>query len=346
MPDSGIGVATASATSAARGMGGAGWSGRCRQRWPASATPRCSVERAGNQRWLVVKQAPEQLWPQLKAVLGRVNGFVLATECHHRQWKPNGTKTARRSRRTLSAAPSAKCSTPCIRPASATSSAPAWNARLTARTEIYISHRGAEEVLTGPQKETAHLDRASERSEPGSDLPGQADGQAGRAPSRPNRAWPSTTPHRAAAARQAGRRGRRPHVQSTKASTAPGAGSAWRWTAPASPWKTATACRASTSCATSPDTAEVKRAGSEAVQLELDDKDKEAQRYRIHVKSADDGKSSQVTVQTTTASRTPPRPARRSSACCRNSSSKRLCPSKKPANGRFFYCWQMGTDPD
>jgi phosphoribosyl 1,2-cyclic phosphodiesterase len=42
-----------------------------------------------------------------------------------------------------------------------------------------------------------------------------------------------------------------PWCRSTKALTAPGAGSAWRWTAPASPSKTATAPRAPTSCAMS-----------------------------------------------------------------------------------------------
>jgi hypothetical protein len=40
-----------------------------------------------------------------------------------------------------------------------------------------------------------------------------------------------------------------PWCRLTKALTAPGAVWAWRWTAPASPWKTATAARAPTSCA-------------------------------------------------------------------------------------------------
>jgi uncharacterized lipoprotein len=67
VPDGRNGVATASGYQQQRGAAGppppsaaAGRRPGCRP----DAT--CKVERAGNQRWLVIKQTPEQLWPQLK----------------------------------------------------------------------------------------------------------------------------------------------------------------------------------------------------------------------------------------------------------------------------------------
>ena len=43
------------------------------------STDAVRIERAGNQRWLVVKQTPEQLWPQLQAFWPSV-GFTVETE--------------------------------------------------------------------------------------------------------------------------------------------------------------------------------------------------------------------------------------------------------------------------
>jgi uncharacterized lipoprotein len=71
-----------------------------------------------------------------------------------------------------------------------------------------------------------------------------------------------------------------------KASTAPGAVSAWRWTAPASPWKTATARRVRISCATSIDATKKDGFFSKLFSWgSSSDKDKEAQRYRVLVKA-------------------------------------------------------------
>jgi outer membrane protein assembly factor BamC len=112
------------------------------------------IERAGNQRWLVVKQTPEQLWPQLKE-FWRESGFALASESAttgtmETEWAENRSKIPQDIiRRTLGKV---------FDRAYSTGERDKYRTRLERRpdgsTEIYISHRGAEEVLTGAQKET------------------------------------------------------------------------------------------------------------------------------------------------------------------------------------------------
>jgi outer membrane protein assembly factor BamC len=113
------------------------------------------VERAGNQRWLVVSQTPEQLWPQLKQ-FWTDSGFTLETESlttgtMETEWAENRAKIPQDLiRRSIGKV---------FDSLYGTGERDKFRTRLERNaaggTEIYISHRGAEEVLTGPQKETA-----------------------------------------------------------------------------------------------------------------------------------------------------------------------------------------------
>jgi outer membrane protein assembly factor BamC len=113
------------------------------------------VERAGNQRWLVVGQTPEQLWPQLKQFWAD-SGFTLETESlttgvMETEWAENRAKIPQDLiRRSIGKV---------FDSLYGTGERDKFRTRLERNpaggTEIYISHRGAEEVLTGPQKETA-----------------------------------------------------------------------------------------------------------------------------------------------------------------------------------------------
>ncbi|WP_230026174.1 outer membrane protein assembly factor BamC [Massilia sp. Bi118] len=151
VPD-GRGVATASGFQQARGNPAApvvagGTVG------PVS-TDAVRIERAGNQRWLVVKETPEQLWPQLQAFWPSV-GFAVETEnaqtgIMETNWAENRAKIPQDIiRRTIGKV---------FDSAYSTGERDKFRTRLERRpdgsTEIYISHRGAEEVLVGPQKET------------------------------------------------------------------------------------------------------------------------------------------------------------------------------------------------
>jgi outer membrane protein assembly factor BamC len=117
------------------------------------STEAVRIERAGNQRWLVVKQTPEQLWPQLQAFWPSV-GFTVETEntqtgVMETNWAENRSKIPQDIiRRTIGKV---------FDSAYSTGERDKYRTRLERRadgsTEIYISHRGAEEVLTGPQKE-------------------------------------------------------------------------------------------------------------------------------------------------------------------------------------------------
>jgi outer membrane protein assembly factor BamC len=151
VPD-GRGIATASGFQQARGT----------QALPAVAggtvgpvsTDAVHIERAGNQRWLVVKQTPEQLWQQLQAFWPSV-GFTVETEnaqtgTMETNWVENRAKIPQDIiRRTIGKV---------FDSAYSTGERDKFRTRLERRpdgsTEIYISHRGAEEVLVGPQKET------------------------------------------------------------------------------------------------------------------------------------------------------------------------------------------------
>lgn len=118
------------------------------------STDAVRIERAGNQRWLVVKQSPEQLWPQVRQ-FWTDSGFVLATESAstgvmETEWNENRSKIPQDIvRRTIGRV---------FDSAYSTGERDKFRTRLErlpdGSTEIYISHRGAEEVLTGASKET------------------------------------------------------------------------------------------------------------------------------------------------------------------------------------------------
>jgi outer membrane protein assembly factor BamC len=119
---------------------------------PGSAAVK--IDRNGNQRWLVVKQTPEQLWPQLKE-FWHDNGFTIERESAttgvmETNWAENRSKIPQDAlRNTLGKVADAAYST---------GERDKYRTRLERNadgsTEIYISHRGAEEVLVGAQKET------------------------------------------------------------------------------------------------------------------------------------------------------------------------------------------------
>ncbi|HTD02763.1 outer membrane protein assembly factor BamC [Undibacterium sp.] len=121
------------------------------------------IERDGNQRWLVVKQSPEVLWPQIKD-FWQDSGFLINSESQETgvmetDWAENRAKIPQDIvRNTLGKVLDSLYSTG-ERDKFRTRVERAANGNV----EIYISHRGAEEVLTGAQKDsTVWTPRASD----------------------------------------------------------------------------------------------------------------------------------------------------------------------------------------
>jgi outer membrane protein assembly factor BamC len=117
------------------------------------STPNIRIDRAGNQRWLVVNQAPEVLWPQIKD-FWQDSGFLISIESPQTgvmetDWAENRAKIPQDFiRNTIGKALDSLYST---------GERDKFRTRLEraqdGTTEIYISHRGAQEVLVGQQKE-------------------------------------------------------------------------------------------------------------------------------------------------------------------------------------------------
>jgi outer membrane protein assembly factor BamC len=151
VPD-GRGVATASGYQQQRGAAPA--AAVASETIGAANTADMRVERAGTQRWLVVKQTPEQLWPQIKQFWAD-SGFNIISEAPaagtmETDWVENRAKIPQDFiRNTIGKVFDSLYST---------GERDKFRTRLERNadgsTEIYISHRGAEEVLVGPQKET------------------------------------------------------------------------------------------------------------------------------------------------------------------------------------------------
>ena len=106
--------------------------------------------RAGNERWLVVKATPEQAWNTTRKFwqdIGlRARGRAIRSSA---SWKPTGRKTARRSRATSCARRSARS----LDVFYSTYKRDKFRTRIEHGTEpgtveIYISHRGMEQVPT------------------------------------------------------------------------------------------------------------------------------------------------------------------------------------------------------
>jgi outer membrane protein assembly factor BamC len=113
------------------------------------------IERDGNQRWLVVKQSPEALWPQLKDFWQDL-GFLInidspQTGVMETDWAENRAKIPQDFiRSTIGKVFDSMYST---------GERDKFRTRVERRadgsTEIYISHRGAEEVLVGQGKDSS-----------------------------------------------------------------------------------------------------------------------------------------------------------------------------------------------
>lgn len=157
IPD-GRGVATASsfqqgqANAAAAGVAAVGPASN-QQIGPVSSDA-VRVERNGDQRWLVVKQTPEQLWPQLRE-FWEEQGFPLesesaATGTMETEWVENRSKIPQDFLRNAIGRVFDR--------AYSTGERDKFRTRLErlpdGSTEVWVSHRGAEEVLSGPQNET------------------------------------------------------------------------------------------------------------------------------------------------------------------------------------------------
>lgn len=120
---------------------------------PKSA-PDMRIERAGNQRWLVIKQTPEVLWPQIKD-FWQESGFLINLESPETgvmetDWAENRAKIPQDIlRKTLGKVLDSLYST---------GERDKFRTRLErgadGTTEVFISHRGAQEVLTGSNKES------------------------------------------------------------------------------------------------------------------------------------------------------------------------------------------------
>ena len=160
-PDSTNGVATASGYNAARSAAAVADGTAVVPGQPAVGTVvptsinDIKVERDGNQRWLVIKQTPEQLWPQLTQFWEDA-GFKLSQEVPaagimETDWTENRAKIPQDFiRNTIGKVFDSVYST---------GERDKFRTRIERRadgaSEIYISHRGVQEVLQGAQKDTA-----------------------------------------------------------------------------------------------------------------------------------------------------------------------------------------------
>ncbi len=155
LPDSSNGVATASGYNARTGVGTVAAAGTPAVDVVVPLTVAdIQVERDGNQRWLVIKRTPEQLWPQLKQFWEGA-GFTLAQEnptsgIMETEWNENRAKIPQDLiRQTIGKVFDSLYSS---------GERDKFRTRIERRadgsSEIYISHRGAQEVVTGAEKES------------------------------------------------------------------------------------------------------------------------------------------------------------------------------------------------
>lgn len=151
IPEASRGTATASGYTLQQGAGARPTSTAVIA--PSGATG-IHIERAGGQRWLVVKQPPEALWPQIKD-FWQDSGFLLNLELPQSgvmetDWAENRAKIPQDFiRNAIGKALDSLYST---------GERDKFRTRLErtddGSTEIFISHRGMQEVLVGQQKES------------------------------------------------------------------------------------------------------------------------------------------------------------------------------------------------
>lgn len=124
------------------------------------------VERAGNQRWLVSADAPEVLWPRIKD-FWQENGFLIAIEnpetgVMETDWAENRAKIPQDFIRSAIGK--------VFDSLYSTGERDKFRTRLERRqgggTEVYISHRGAEEKVTGQTVTTQNTIWTSRPSDP------------------------------------------------------------------------------------------------------------------------------------------------------------------------------------
>ena len=149
LPDANRGTATASGYNLQQNTGPAVTANSVLPR----ATEDIRVERVGNQRWLVVKQDPEVLWPQIKD-FWQDSGFLISVETPQAgvmetDWAENRAKIPQDFiRNTLGRALDSLYST---------GERDKFRTRIErsadGTSEIYISHRGVQEELAGTDKE-------------------------------------------------------------------------------------------------------------------------------------------------------------------------------------------------
>ncbi|HEV7856998.1 MAG TPA: outer membrane protein assembly factor BamC [Herminiimonas sp.] len=152
LPDANRGVATASSYNLSQANRPADATA------PATVAPKSisnvRIERDGSQRWLVVNQSPEVLWPQIKD-FWQDNGFLISIDMPQAgvmetDWAENRAKIPQDFlRQTLGKVFDSLYST---------GERDKFRTRLErgpdGTTEIFVSHRGAEEKVTGTQNET------------------------------------------------------------------------------------------------------------------------------------------------------------------------------------------------
>jgi len=150
IPEAGRGTATASSFNAEQGVRPAN------STQPAAVAPAISqdmrIERAGGQRWLVVKQSPEALWPQIKD-FWQESGFLVNIDTPEAgvmetDWAENRAKIPQDFiRNSLGKVLDSLYST---------GERDKFRTRLErspdGSTEIYLSHRGAQEMLVGTDR--------------------------------------------------------------------------------------------------------------------------------------------------------------------------------------------------
>ncbi|MDY7574674.1 outer membrane protein assembly factor BamC [Actimicrobium sp. CCI2.3] len=152
IPESNRGTATASSYTAQTGTQPVATSAIPEVIAP-KGTPEARVMRDGNERWLVVKASPEVLWPQIKD-FWQDSGFLINIEkpeagVMETDWAENRAKIPQDFiRKTLGKV---------IDSLYSTGERDKFRTRLErgadGTTEVYISHRGAEEVVTGQQRD-------------------------------------------------------------------------------------------------------------------------------------------------------------------------------------------------
>lgn len=161
IPDGNRGVATASGYNLMRSARDENTNA------PAAVAPVSStdarIERSGNQRWLVVKQSPEALWPQIKD-FWQDSGFLINVESPQTgvletDWAENRAKIPQDFLRNALGK--------VLDSLYSTGERDKFRTRLEriadGGTEIYISHRGMQETLVGREGEsTVWTPRASD----------------------------------------------------------------------------------------------------------------------------------------------------------------------------------------